>query len=152
MYLRHTATDYNLHIPAVKTAGYPYPVPTGLLHAAKQPYTARQRLYPCRRHLTRCKAALHGAAAPLPVHTGLYAAMPPLHATQSPYTTRQRPYTAPTGALHARRALHGATRPYCQKKMPVNPLLHLKIPDQKNFFRKYARILVKSLTVYQSMT
>ena len=66
--------------------------------------------------------------------------------------------------LHARRALHGgnaaltrdavalhgATRPYCQKNLPVNPLLHLKILHQKIFFRKYARILAKSLTYCKS--
>ena len=51
MYLRHTATDYNLHIPAVKTAGYPYLVPTGL-------YTAPQGAL----NLERREATLNRAA------------------------------------------------------------------------------------------
>ena len=53
------------HTPANELAGYPYPVPTGLLHVPKAPYPARQRPCTRRSRLTQRRSRLPRAEGAL---------------------------------------------------------------------------------------
>ena len=80
MYLRHTASNYNLLYQPLKRlatlisslrdftrCGSSFTRGNAALHAAKQPYTTRQRLYTAApAALTRAEGTLHGATRPYP--------------------------------------------------------------------------------------